>query len=146
MLYIGADHRGFNLKEEIKDFLKKEKIEFIDLGNSKYDQEDDYSDFAEKVALKVSASDKNQGILICGSGVGMSIAANKFKGIRAGLCFSAQMAKEAKKAIDINVLCLSADFTNAATAKLIVREWIEAAFKKEPRYLRRIKKINQLPN
>jgi ribose 5-phosphate isomerase B len=145
MLYLGADHRGFYLKEEIKDFLNKEKIEFVDLGNSKYDLEDDYPDFAIKVALKVSEGKKNQGILICGSGIGMSIVANKFKGIRAGLCLSDLIAKEAKKAIDINILCLAADSTEPAKAKLIVSQWLKANFKQEPRYLRRIKKINELP-
>lgn len=144
MLYIGADHRGYNLKEEIKKFLKEEDIKFDDVGNLKYDQNDDYPDFAKKVSIKIASNIKNKGILICGSGVGMSIAANKFEGIRAGLCLSGYMAKEAKQAIDINILCLSADLTDTATAKSIVRQWLGAVFKKEDRYLRRIKKIDQL--
>jgi ribose 5-phosphate isomerase B len=144
MLYIGADHRGYNLKEEIKKFLEEKKIKFNDLGNLKYDQNDDYPDFAKKVALEISSDDKNKGILICGSGIGMSIAANKVKGVRAGLCLSSYMAKEAKKAIDINILCLAADLTDPNTAKNIVRDWLETNFKKEERYLRRVKKINQL--
>jgi len=144
MLYIGADHRGYNLKEEIKKFLEEKKIKFNDLGNLKYDQNDDYPDFAKKVALEISSDDKNKGILICGSGIGMSIAANKVKGVRAGLCLSSYMAKEAKKAIDINILCLAADLTDSNTAKNIVRDWLETNFKKEERYLRRVKKINQL--
>ncbi|MDD3098526.1 MAG: ribose 5-phosphate isomerase B [Candidatus Pacebacteria bacterium] len=144
MLYIGADHRGYNLKEEIKKFLKEEKIEFNDLGNLNHDQNDDYPDFAKEVALKVSSSERDKGILICGSGIGMSIAANKIKGIRAGLCLSGYMAKEAKQSANINILCLSADLTDPATAKTIVRNWLEADFKKEERYLRRIEKINQL--
>ena len=144
MLYLGADHRGFYLKEAIKNFLQKEKIEFIDLGNSKYDQKDDYPDFAVKVALKISTNNKNQGILICGSGIGMSIVANKFKKVRAGLCSSAQLAKEAKQAIDINVLCLSADSIDIATAKSIISAWLKAEIKPEVRYLRRVKKINKL--
>jgi ribose 5-phosphate isomerase B len=144
MLYIGADHRGYNLKEEIKKFLEEKKIKFNDLGNLKHDQNDDYPDFAKKVALEVFSEDKNKGILICGSGIGMSVAANKVKGVRAGLCLSSYMAKEAKKAIDINVLCLAADVTDLNTAKNIVRDWLETSFKKEERYLRRVKKINQL--
>lgn len=144
MLYIGADHRGYNLKEEIKKFLEEKKIKFNDLGNLKHDQNDDYPDFAKKVALEISSDDKNKGILICGSGIGMSIAANKVKGVRAGLCLSSYMAKEARKAIDINILCLAADLTDPNTAKNIVRDWLETNFKKEERYLRRVKKINQL--
>ncbi|MFA5360582.1 MAG: ribose 5-phosphate isomerase B [Candidatus Paceibacterota bacterium] len=144
MIYLGADHRGYYLKEEIKKFFNKEEIEFEDLGNLEYDKEDDYPDFAKKVALKISSSQKNKGVLICGSGIGMSIAANKFKGIRAGLCLSGYMAREAKKAIDINILCLAADLTDIATTKSIIDEWLKTSFKKEPRYLRRIKKIDQL--
>jgi ribose 5-phosphate isomerase B len=144
MLYIGADHRGYNLKEEIKKFLEEKKIEFNDLGNLEHDENDDYPDFAKKVALKVSSNEKDKGILICGSGIGMSVVANKIKGIRAGLCLSGYMAKEAKQAIDINILCLAADLTDSATAKTIVHDWLEANFKQEDRYLRRIKKINQL--
>lgn len=146
MLYLGADHRGFYLKEAIKNFLQKEKIKFIDLGNLEYNEEDDYPDFAIKVALKISMNNKNQGILICGSGIGMSIVANKFKKVRAGLCSSAQLAKEAKQANDINILCLAADSNNITTAKLIINEWLKTKMKPEVRYLRRIKKINQLPN
>lgn len=144
MIYLGADHRGYYLKEEIKKFFNKEGIEFEDLGNLEYDKEDDYPDFAKKVALKISSSQKNKGVLICGSGIGMSIAANKFKGIRAGLCLSGYMAREAKKAIDINILCLAADLTDIATTKSIIDEWLKTNFKKESRYLRRIKKIDQL--
>jgi ribose 5-phosphate isomerase B len=146
MIYLGADHRGYNLKEEIKRFLGQEKIKFKDLGNLKYDQNDDYPDFAQKVAAMVSSQPKDKGLLICGSGIGMSIAANKFKGVRAALCLSGYMAKEAKRAIDANILCLAADLTDIATAKSIIREWLKASFKKEPRYIRRVKKINQLPN
>jgi ribose 5-phosphate isomerase B len=144
MLYIGADHRGYNLKKEIKKFLEEKKIKFNDLGNLEHDQNDDYPDFAKKVALKISADKKNKGILICGSGVGMSIAANKVKGVRAGLCLSGYMAKEARKAIDINILCLAADLTDFITAKTIIGDWLGTNFKQEERYLRRIKKINQL--
>ncbi|MDD5760708.1 MAG: ribose 5-phosphate isomerase B [Candidatus Pacebacteria bacterium] len=146
MIYLGADHRGFYLKEGIKKFLEEEKIKFDDLGNLSYDESDDYPDFAKKVALKISSHPKNKGILVCGSGIGMSIAANRFKGVRAGVCLSGYMAREAKRAIDINILCLAADLTDINTAKSIVREWLKTSFKKEPRYLRRVKKIDQLPN
>ena len=145
MIYLGTDHRGYNLKEEIKKFLEQEKIKFQDLGNLKYDEEDDYPDFAKKVVKKVlSNPKKDKGILICGTGIGMSIAANKFKGIKAGLCLSGYMAKRAIEEDDINILCLAADITDVGTTKKIIKEWLKAKFKNEERYKRRIKKILEI--
>mgnify|MGYP001069027495 CR=1 FL=1 len=142
MIYLGADHRGYNLKEEIKNFLEQEKIKFQDLGNLKYDEEDDYPDFAKKVAEKISSnSKKDKGILICGAGIGMSIAANKFKKVRAGLCLSGYMAKRAVEEDDINILCLAADITDVGTSERIIKEWLKAKFRNEARYKRRLKKI-----
>jgi len=145
MIYLGADHRGYNLKEEIKKFFELEKIEFKDLGNLNYDENDDYPDFVKKVVEKVlSSSKKDKGILICGTGIGMSIAANKFKGIKAGLCLSGYMAKRAIEEDDINILCLAADITDVETSKKIIKEWLKAKFKNEERYKRRIEKIFEI--
>jgi len=142
MIYLGTDHRGYNLKEELKKFLEQEKIKFQDLGNLEYDEKDDYPDFAKKVAEKVSSnSKKDKGILICGTGIGMSIVANKFKEVRAGLCLSGYMAKRAVEEDDINILCLAADITDTGTSEKIIKEWLKAKFKNEERYKRRIKKI-----
>jgi len=142
MIYLGADHRGYNLKEELKEFLGQEKIKFQDLGNLKYDEKDDYPDFAQKVAEKISSDfKKNRGILICGTGIGMSIAANKFKKVRAGLCLSGYMARRAVEEDDINILCLAADITDIGTSKKIVKEWFKAKFKNEEHYKRRQKKL-----
>jgi len=142
MIYLGADHRGYSLKEEIKKFLEQEKIKFQDLGNLEYDKKDDYPDFAKKVAEKVSSNlKKDKGILVCGTGIGMSIVANKFKGIRAGLCLSGYMARRAVEEDDINILCLAADITDSGTSKKIIKEWLKAKFKNEEPYKRRIKKI-----
>ena len=86
MIYIGSDHRGYNLKEYLKDYLSKSKILFKDVGNHKFDPEDDYPDFAFKVAQEVAKNPtENTGIMICGSGLGMVVAANKIKGVWAGL-------------------------------------------------------------
>ncbi len=143
MLYLGADHRGYNLKENLKEFLQKEKIIFQDLGNQKYDPNDDYPDFAQGVAKKVSLSNgEDKGILICGSGIGMSIAANRFPLVRAGLCLSEYMAKRAKEEDDINILCLAADITDSGLAERIVQAWYKTDFLQKERYKRRIKKIN----
>jgi len=142
MIYLGTDHRGYNLKEELKKFLEQEKIKFQDLGNLEYNEKDDYPDFAKKVAEKVSSnSKKDKGILICGTGIGMSIVANKFKEVRAGLCLSGYMAKRAVEEDDINILCLAADITDTGTSEKIIKEWLKAKFKNEERYKRRIKKI-----
>jgi len=142
MLYLGADHRGYNLKENLKEYLQEKGIDFKDLGDQEYDSDDDYPDFAKKVAKKVSLSQgKDKGILICGSGIGMSIVANKFPKVRAGLCLSGYMAKRAKEEDDINILCLAADITDPGTAQRIVQEWKEAKFINKERYKRRIKKI-----
>jgi len=147
MIYLGADHRGYNLKEELKKFLEQEKIKFQDLGNLEYDEEDDYPDFAKKVVEKISSDlKKDKGILICGTGIGMSIVANKFKEIRAGLCLSAYMAKRAVEEDDINILCLAADITDAGTSEKIIKEWLRSKFKNETRHKRRLKKIANLLN
>ena len=145
MIYLGADHRGYNLKEEIKKFFELEKIEFKDLGNLNYDENDDYPDFVKKVVGKVLSNPKeDKGILICGTGIGMSIAANKFKGIKAGLCLSGYMAKRAIEEDDINILCLAADITDVETSKKIIKEWLKAKFKNEERHKRRIEKIFEI--
>jgi len=142
MIYLGADHRGYNLKEEIKKLFELENIEFQDLGNLNHDENDDYPDFAKKVGEEVSSNPKeNKGILLCGTGIGMSIAANKFKRIRAGLCLSGYMAKRAVEEDDINILCLAADITDVGTTKKIIKEWLKAKFKNEERYKKRIEKI-----
>jgi len=145
MIYLGADHRGYNLKEEIKKFFELEKIKFKDLGNLNYDENDDYPDFVKKVVERIlSKPKKEKGILVCGTGIGMSIAANKFKGIKAGLCLSGYMAKRAIEEDDINILCLAADITDVGTSKKIIKEWLKAKFKNEERYKRRIKKILEI--
>ena len=143
MIYLGADHRGYNLKEDLKKFLEQGKIKFQDLGNLEYDEEDDYPDFAKKVAEKISSnSKKDRGILICGTGIGMSIVANKFKQVRAGLCLSGYMAKRAVEEDDINILCLAADITDTGTSEKIIKEWLKAKFKDKECYKRRLNKID----
>ena len=144
MIYLGADHRGYNLKEAIKLFLEEKGLNFVDEGATKYNADDDYPDFAGKVARKVSSSPRNKGILICGSGVGMTIAANKVKNIRAGLCLSGYMGQRAKEEDNINILCLAADITDLKTAQTIIQKWLSSKFKKNLKYQRRIKKIKKI--
>jgi ribose 5-phosphate isomerase B len=139
---IGSDHGGLRLKAEIKELLNEMKIDFVDVG---CDCEDsvDYPDYALPVAEKVAAGEFNFGILICGTGIGMSIAANKVKGIRCAVVsdeFSAQMSREHN---DANVLAIGERVVGSGLAKKIVRTWLTTDFAGE-RHLRRVKKIHAL--
>lgn len=144
MLYLAADHRGYNLKEYLKDYLSKAKITFKDLGNAKFEPEDDYPDFAFKLAQEVAKSPGgNSGVMICGSGLGMVVAANKVKGIRAGMAASSWLAKHGRENDDLNVIALAADITDFRAAEEILKTWLEAKFQPEERYIRRVRKIEQ---
>jgi len=142
-IFIGADHRGFELKEYLKEKLKENNYDVEDCGNFVYDPNDDYSDFAFKVGEKVSSEKGSVGILICGSGAGVCFAVNKVKGIRGALAFNSEMAKMMKADDDINVLCLASDFIDKETAWQIVKAFLETNFKNEKKYLRRIKKVEE---
>lgn len=145
IIYIGADHRGFNLKEAVKNFLRDRGYQVIDVGNQTYNEQDDYTDFAAPLAKKVSADYENsRGILICGSGIGMSIVANKFKRIRAGLIMNADHAFDARTEDDVNVLVLPAEFLTSDVVRKVLIAWLETPFSREPRYLRRIEKIARI--
>ena len=142
MIFIGADHRGFKIKESLRPYLKELGYEVVDLGNDHLDETDDYPDFANAVAGKVSKnSETDKGILICGSGIGMSIAANKFKGIRAAQVDKIEQAVLSRKDNNANVLTLSGNDLSESEAKEIVKVWLETPFSKEERHERRIKKI-----
>jgi len=145
MLYLGADHRGYYLKENIKEFLNSKKIKFQDLGNFIYDKNDDYPDFAKLVAKKVSQKPKaNFGILICGSGQGVCIVANKYSQVRAALCLSSWMVQKARQDDAINILCLAADVTDPQTAFRIIKTFLKTHTSQDERYQRRLKKITQI--
>lgn len=144
MIYLGADHRGFELKEGIKKYLENLGYSYQDLGNTILDPDDDYPDFAEKVAEKISQNPKYRGILSCGSGVGVNIVANKFKNVRATLGFNEEVAQVTRQHSDTNVLCLPADFLSQEKAEKIVKIWLETEFSGEERHKRRIKKIHYL--
>lgn len=141
-IFLGADHRGFPLKEEIKGWLLEWKEEFEDLGNEKLDPVDDFPDYAIKVGEKV-VSEKGLGILLCGSG-GMALTANKFKGIRAAEVWNIKATKHAKAHDDINVLVLPADFVTKDQAKEMIRVWLDTPVKSEEKYIRRLNKIKNL--
>ncbi len=135
--FIGADHRGFALKEHLK-----EKFPLIDLGTFDDKKKVDYPDYAKKVS-KYVIKEKSFGILICGSGIGMSIAANKNKGIRAALCHTTTDVALARLHNDANVLVLSGDFTKPKDAEKIVKLFFETKFSNEERHKKRIKKLDK---
>ncbi len=152
-IYLGADHRGFELKEKLKEWLKDHSYAVEGLGADKLDPDDDYVDFAIAVAKKVSESVARpvesgtfqRGILICGSGEGMAIAANKFKGVRAALCWNEAVAKQSREHGDANILVIPADEFYADTALAVIAAWLETPFSGEERHVRRIKKIEDIP-
>ena len=146
MIYLGADHLGFELKEKVKKWLADWGYQFEDLGNDKLDLEDDYPDFAIKVAKKVSRGKEAMGILICGSGVGMDVVANRFAGVRCGLGITPQQIRIAKRDDDLNCISLSADYVSEEENKLIIQMFLETQFSAVEKYLRRIKKIDSINN
>lgn len=145
LIYIGADHRGFALKEKLKIHLASSGYEVIDFGNKTFNEEDDYVDFARDVAMRVSKDPSlGKGILLCGSGVGMDIVANKFRNVRASLCFSPDHALVARTDDDPNILVLGADFIDEDQAKKIISTWLQTPFSEEERHVKRLEKIEAL--
>lgn len=142
-IYLGADHAGFKLKEKIKSWLDKKKIKYEDLGNLEYDKKDDYPRFAEKVAKKV-AKEKSVGLLLCGSGQGVCIAANKIKSIRAVVAEHIKDAYLARKDDDANILCLEGRTLKVELAQKIIIKFLETEFENIPRRVRRINEIKKL--
>jgi ribose 5-phosphate isomerase B len=145
VIYIGADHRGFQLKEAVKEYLKNMGYAVNDMGDDRYNENDDYTEFASTVAEKVSADwSGSRGILICGSGVGMDVTANKFDRIRSVLAFSPDQASASRNEDDTNILSLPADFLDVSTVKKIVSAWMQTPFTGGERYERRLDKIKVL--
>lgn len=138
---IGADHGGFPLKEELKSFLASKNVDIEDLGNLSYDGQDDYPDFALKVAQAVASGDAEKGIIICGSGVGATIAANKVKGVRACLCHDTYSAKQGVEHDSMNVLCLGGRIIGIELAKELVLGFLQAQYSGEERHNRRLYKV-----
>ncbi|MDO8503903.1 MAG: ribose-5-phosphate isomerase [bacterium] len=142
-IYIGADHGGYQLKEELKAFLAQKGYEVEDLGAKTLDPQDDYPDFVIPTAREVAQNLGSFGIVLGRSGNGEAIAANKVEGIRAALCLSEEMAKKAREHNDANVLSLGGDFVDSDTAKKIVETFLNTPFSNEERHVRRIKKITE---
>lgn len=145
-IYIGSDHRGFELKQKITEFLKTQNIQVIDCGNAIYDINDDYPDYAAEVARKVVEDKNSLGIVICGTGVGVSIAANKIPGARAALLDKIETTAIAKAHNHINILALSSALITDEAAFDIVSTFIQTEPSYLDKHIRRITKITELEN
>ncbi len=145
VIYLGADHGGFTLKEKIKVYLDKKGIAWQDLGNVKFVPTDDYPDFVFPVAQAVAKNHQARGIVICRSGVGACIAANKVKGVRAVNVDSVKVAEMSRRHNNTNVLCLGADYVSFNLARQIINRWLKVPFA-GGRHARRLRKISAWEN
>lgn len=151
-IFIGADHRGYELKEKLKPWLASQGYTVIDCGNAVYDKTDDYPDFAFAVADRVAALSSRSvpgaippalGIVICGSGVGVTIAANKVGGARCSTATTSDEVKRGREDDDLNVLALSADYLSEGEIQERIRAYLETRFTGDERHVRRLKKIEE---
>jgi len=138
---IGADHGGFPLKAELTPWLRENGYKVLDLGAEKFDPTDDYPDYALAVAEAVTSGEAQRGIIICGSGVGTCITANKVPGVRACPCHDTYSAHQGVEHDDMNVLCLGARVVGGALAREVVDAFLKAEFSIEERFQRRLQKV-----
>ncbi len=144
-VFIGADHRGFELKNQLIEYLQEQNIRVQDMGAYEYDALDDNPLFAQKVARAVLQDrEKNMGIVICGSAVGVSISANRFKGIYCGLGFKAEQVKSARQHDHINVLAIPAEYVSLEEAKTMIDVFLSTSTIHEEKYLRRLGQIDSV--
>ncbi|HUE89831.1 MAG TPA: ribose 5-phosphate isomerase B [Vicinamibacterales bacterium] len=140
---MGADHAGFDLKRDLAAAMAQQGHEILDVGTHTTAPAD-YPDIAEAVAMAIRNGQVDRGIILCGSGVGAAVAANKFPGIRAAICHDAYSARQAVEHDDINVLCLGARVIGSALARLLTETFLAATFSAEDRHLRRLAKIDAI--
>ncbi|MFQ6016232.1 MAG: ribose-5-phosphate isomerase [Anaerolineae bacterium] len=141
---IGADHAGFRLKGEIAQLLERLGHTYQDCGAHTFDAGDDYPDFARAVAEAVTKGECERGILVCGNGIGVTIAANKVPGVRAALCHDTFSAHQSREHDNANVLCLGERVIGPGLALEIVETWLAAQFSGEERHRRRLEKIRRM--
>ena len=143
MIYIGADHHGYKLKEVLRRYLDALGLKYEDMGNHEYEELDDYPDFARPVAEGVAEDpENNRGILLCGSGVGVDIVANRHKGVRSALVSTVDLAAHARRNDNCNVLSLAADILEEKKMKKMVKTFLETEFSGKEKYVRRLNKID----
>lgn len=141
---LGADHAGYKLKDELLQVVRDAGHEPIDLGGDGSDPTDDYPDYADRVGNAVRVGEAERGILICGSGVGVSVAANKIPGIRAAICHDTYSAHQGVEHDDMNVLVLGERVIGAELARDLVRAYLGAKFSGEARHVRRLNKVKAI--
>lgn len=144
MVYLGADHRGYDLKEKVRVYLEEHEIKYKDLGAQVHESGDDYTVYASRVAEEVSQHHSSRGIVFCGSGVGVSVVANKFDGIRAAIGMDVEQIKKGREDDDMNVLVLAADFTDPQKATDIVDAFLSEDYEANERHERRLEHIKQI--
>ena len=140
---LAADHAGLELKNRLRSYLEQKGHELVDLGAFTAEPSD-YPDFAEAIGKAIQSQTANRGVLICGSGVGASIAANKLRGVRAGLCHDSYSARQGVEHDDMNILVLGARVIGTALAEDLVDQFLGASFSNEERHVRRLQKIERL--
>jgi RpiB/LacA/LacB family sugar-phosphate isomerase len=141
---LGCDHAGFEMKDRLAAWLRKEGHQVTEVWPERYDPQDDYPDAAAAVGRAVASGQAERGVIICGSGVGASVAANKIRGVRAGLCHDTYSAHQGVEHDDVNVICLGSRVIGEATAQEVLRAFLGARFSGEERHLRRLRKTMAL--
>ena len=141
---VGADHGGFQMKEQLVKRLAEQGHEVIDFGNMAFEPDDDYPDFAIPLARAVANGFVERGVLLCGSGVGASVAANKVTGVRAALCHDDYSARQGVEDDDLNILCLGGQTTGIAVAWECTRNFLSARFSEAARHRRRLEKVKRV--
>ena len=143
---VAADQNGYQLKNEISEILKRDGHDVIDMGPHYLDPLDDYPDYAKPLAESVSSGETERGIMVCGSGVGASVAANKVKGVRAAVCHDIYSAHQGVEHDDMNVLCLGSRIVGTEVVRELVSAFISAEYTNEERHARRLTKVIEMEN
>ena len=141
---VACDHAGFAMKHEVTEVCREAGHEIIDLGAHSFDKDDDYPDFARYVAQAVQHGQAQRGVLLCGSGVGASIAATKHRGIRAAVCHDVYSARQGVEHDDMNVLCMGSRIVGVALLRELVRAFVSARFQPDARFVRRLDKVKAI--
>lgn len=144
LIYLATDHRGFFLKEKLKTWLKGQGYQIEDFGNLAFEADDDYPDFSRELAEELNQNPGNRGVLLCGSGIGVDIVANRFRKVRCGLGFDVKQVAHGRAFDDINCLSLPADFVDFDQAKRLIKVFLETGFNGGKRHKRRLEKIEKI--
>ena len=143
-MVIGADHGGYQVKEMVREWLVDTGVEVRDVGAVNYAEEDDFVDYAERVAREINGDKEVRGIVFCRNGVGVSIVANRFRKVRCALGFDVEQVKKARTDDDVNCLAVAADYSSEETVKEMIEVFMKTEFSGEDRFVRRLLKLDEL--